>query len=235
MLNKIRIVGKLLSTQLKERTENRELFAYFSLLVTNPNGVQTILRCHANEKMVAELEEESIKKDEMVEVRGYLKNERESRQIIIQALELRKLESDDSKSSFNQARLLGIISTELEIQEKEERDHQVVSFKLEVPTKENISNLFFCRAQGELVLEMANALKKRDIVLLEGFLQTKKIVDDNTYPEKILRISSFICQSFILIDTMKVDNFYLLDKLTLVSKEVEKIDFLKPRKNFEND
>lgn len=226
MLNKIRVVGKVLPIELEEKSETGELLAYFSLLVNNPNDVRTVLRCHARGEIATELEKE-VRKEEILEVRGYLQNEKEGRQIIIRVLEFSKLESSDGCNFFNQAQLLGKIITDLAIKE----NNQLLSFKLEVSTKENKFNSFFCRVQGELVSEIVKYLKRGDVVLLEGFLQTKKInSDESIYPEKIFRISSFICQSFFLINKVSVNNFTPLDKLVLISKETEKIDFTKPRK-----
>ena len=208
MLNKIKVIGKILPLELKEKSTTQELLVYFSLIVVNPNEARTVLRCHASGKVAIELEKEA-REGEMVEVRGYLRNEKEGRQIIVRVQEFTKLENIENVSLFNQARLLGKVVTDLEISRKSEDNSKIVSFKVEIPTKENKLNAFFCRAQGELALEITNQVKKRDVILLEGFLQTKKVNSgEDIYPEKVVRISSFICQSFVRLDTATVSDFY---------------------------
>src|SRR5205085_1224568 len=142
MLNKIKVIGKILPLELKGKSTTQELLIYFSLIVVNPNEARTVLRCHASGKVAIELEKEA-REGEMVEVRGYLRNEKENRQIIVQ------------------------------------------------------------------VQEFTKQVKKRDVILLEGFLQTKKVnFGEDIYPEKVVRISSFICQSFVRLDTATVSDFY---------------------------
>ncbi|CAG8831214.1 35281_t:CDS:2, partial [Gigaspora margarita] len=144
LLNKIRVVGKVLPREFKEKSLTKELIAYFSLLVTNPNEVQTVLRCHASGKTALALQQE-VSDEEIIEARGYLRNEKEGRQIIIQVVEFSKLPEIPSQA-VNQVRLLGRIINNCELADKEK---DVFSFKIEVPTKDNPLNTFFCRIQGD--------------------------------------------------------------------------------------
>lgn len=142
------------------------------------------------------------------------------------------MESIDNNLS-NQAQLLGKIVTDLEIRENDGKA-EVLSFRLVVPREGNISPSFFCRVQGKLIEEAKNKLKKGDIVLLEGFLQTKKLVDEERGEEegkRFSRISSVICQAFTLLGNDSVSSFDSVDKLTRIVGEVEKIDFTKPKKS----
>src|SRR5437868_12013634 len=109
LLNKIKVVGKVLPLEFKEKNLTKELLVYFSLLVTNPNGVRSLLRCHASGKVALALEKEASE-DEIIEVKGYCRDEKEGRQIIVQVLEFNKLENipDDA---VNQVRLLGRVIT----------------------------------------------------------------------------------------------------------------------------
>ncbi|CAG8523412.1 25135_t:CDS:1 [Cetraspora pellucida] len=149
LLNKIRVVGKVLPREIKEKSLTKELLVYFSLLVINPNEVQTVLRCHANGKTALTLQAE-VSDEEIIEVRGYLRNEKEGRQIIIQVVDFSKLSGVPDKA-INQVRLLGRIINNCEVVSREK---DVFSFKIEVPTKENPLNTFFCRIQGELFFEV---------------------------------------------------------------------------------
>jgi hypothetical protein len=72
-----------------------------------------------------------------------------------------------------------------------------------------------------LITEVKEKLKKGDVVILEGFLQTKK--------EKEEWISSIVWYGFTLLDSDSVNVFRPLDNLTPVVKEVSKIDFSKPK------
>src|SRR6185437_442810 len=76
MLNKIKLIGKVLPLEIKEKEEEKGLMVYFSLLVPNPSGSITILSCMVKgetaEKIVKELQE-----DDIAEVRGYLRNEKD--------------------------------------------------------------------------------------------------------------------------------------------------------------
>jgi hypothetical protein len=229
MLNKIKIVGKVLpiETKEKEKREKNERVFYFSLLVPNPSGSLTILRCAA-QREVAEVIEKEIKQDEIIEVRGYLRNEKSGRQVLVKVVEFTKLDitlDEVDENYSNQVRLLGKIVTDFKVRENG-RDPEVLSFRVAVPREGNNLPFFFCRVQGAgLIAEVNDKLKRNDIVLLEGFLQTKKIVEE----EKISRISSIICQTFTLIDNDSVSIFNPLDKFTRIVGEIERIDFAKPK------
>jgi len=247
MLNKIKITGKVLGIKEKEidreEQERNESILYFSLLVPNPSGSLTILRCLARGEKAEEIERE-VKRDEIIEIKGYLRNEKSGRQILIKLVDFTKLDIiiDSEKeltqkidiAHSNQVRLLGKIITDLNNKSIEGKS-DVLSFRLAIPREKNLSPLFFCRVQGEtLINEMRNKLQKGDIILLEGFLQTKKIeMDFGEESEKIVpRISSIICQSFVLIDNDSANNFKPLH-LTRVEGETKVIDFTKPKKNLQ--
>jgi single-stranded DNA-binding protein len=176
---------------------------------------------------------EEIQENDLVEVKGYLRNEKDGRQIVIKVVEFDKLDlshEEVSKKNPNQVRLLGKIITDLQDSENQ-RKSDVLSFKLAVPREGVKLPLFFCRAHGELISEINEKLKKGDIVLLEGFLQTKKVEESIDSEKKFSRISSIICQGFTFLDNDSVNNFSQLDNLNRVFKNTEKIDFTKPKIN----
>ncbi|CAH1756518.1 13929_t:CDS:2 [Entrophospora sp. SA101] len=223
MLNKIKIIGKVSINEKKEQDErkidnpdfaseevvtdfdkpqskfgsekeNRELRFYFSLFVTNPNLSSTILRCVAQGEN-AEMIKREIKHDDLVEVNGYLRNEKDGKQILIKVLDFKKLDPDfkvDNKYDANYVQLIGKIITDLQDQ-RDNRNPEVLSFKLDVPREGNKSPLFFCRVHGqELIAEVKKNLKKGDIIFLKG-------------------------------DSVKA--FSSLDNLICVFKEVKEIDY----------
>jgi len=237
MLNKIKIIGKVLpiNTKDKEEREKNESIFYFSLLVPTPSSSLTILRCIVQGEKAEEIERE-IRTDEILEVKGYFRNEKEksSRQVLVRVIDFTKLditldEIDNTQS--NQVRLLGKIVTDFNSRQNES-EPEVLSFHIAVPREGNMFPLFFCRVQGELISEVNNKLKKGDIILLEGFLQTKKIVEMGAGEEmerRFSRISSIICQAFTFLDNDSAILFNPLDKLTRIEGKVEKIDFTKPK------
>jgi single-stranded DNA-binding protein len=79
----------------------------------------------------------------------------------------------DLKNS-NQVRLLGKIINDLQAPENKQNS-EVLSFFVSVPREGVRLPLFFCRVkEKELITEVKEKLKKGDVVILEGFLQTKK-------------------------------------------------------------
>src|SRR6185369_3135286 len=132
----------------------------------------------------------------------------------------------------NQVRLIGKIITDLQDQ-RDNRNPDVLSFKLAVPREGNKSPLFFCRVHGrELITEVKEKLQKGDVILLEGFLQTKKLekeVSDEETRKYPPCISSIICRGFTFLDSDSVKTFSSLDNLTRVFKDVEEIDYSKPK------
>jgi hypothetical protein len=236
-----------------EYKENRGSFLRFSVFVINPNLSETILRCVVRGE-IAEMIKREIKNNDLVEVSGYLRNEylkkernsvrdnekHNSKQILIKVLEFKKLDPDfkvDNKHS-NEVRLIGKIITDLQDQQ-DNRNSEVLSFKLAVPREGNESPLFFCRAHGqELITEIKEKLQKGDIILLEGFLQTKKIEKEvsseetKKYPSCI---SSIICRGFTFLDSDSVRVFSPLDNLTHVFKDVKEIDYSKPKFKLHDD
>ncbi len=207
MLNKIKLVGKVLPIEIKEREngEKKVPIIYFSLLVPNPSNSITILRCIAQGEVAEKIENE-IKDNEVLEVRGYLRNENNGRQILIKVIEFDKLDINfdniDNEHS-NIVYLEGKIITDLRVQQENENSEILLSFKIVVPREGNMFPIFFCRAQGKLIPKINDKLKNGDIIILEGFLQTKKNVKEGG---DIERISSIICRGFTLIDNDSVKN-----------------------------
>ena len=75
--------------------------------------------------------------------------------------------------------------------------------------------------------EFKENVSKGDVIVLEGFLQTKKITGE--FEEgKISRISSIICNSFTLIDKDSSLSFLPLEFKKFTAK-VKEIDFSKPK------
>lgn len=230
MLNKIKIVGKILSfeVKVKEEEEKNESIFYFSLLVPSPSGSLTILRCLAQKEIAQKIKAE-VNREEIVEVQGYLQNEKSGRQIIIRVQKFERLnlnfEDIDSKNS-NQAQLQGRI-VGLKFQPNND-EPETLSFQIVVPRKKNLFSGFFCRVQGELISKLNSHLKEGREALVEGFLQTKKMVekDDET---KISRFSHIICCAFTFADGDSPIDLNNPDKLTKITGRVKKIDFSKPK------
>jgi len=255
MLNKIKIIGKILLNEVKdenekngselvsdsqetetelEKSENekREPWFYFSVEVLCPSGSLTILRCVAQGEMAERIKKE-VKKDETIKVRGYLRNEKNSRQILIRVVDFSKVDIENEEIgavNSNQVRLIGKIITDLQVAENKPNP-ETMSFKLAVPREGVKSPLFFCRVnEKQLTPEINKKLKKGDIILLEGFLQTQKIVEEEgDGKKKVTRISSIICYGFTFLDNDSASVFNPLDNLVRVVKEVSKIDFSKPK------
>jgi ribosomal protein S6 len=237
MLNKIKIVGKVLPAELKIKEEERknEPILYFSLLVPSPSGSLTILRCVSQGETAKDIEKE-IKQDEILEVKGYLRNEKSGRQILVKVVGFTKLDINIDKinrNSSNQLRMLGKIATDFKVRETE-KGLKVLSFRIVVPREGNNLPFFFCRVKGteKIINEINSKLKKNDIVLLEGFLQTKKVVEgerDSEAEKKLSRISSIICQKLILLDSDSVSVFNPLDQFTRIVGKVEEINFDDPK------
>ncbi|WNE41083.1 MAG: Single-stranded DNA-binding protein [Mycoplasmataceae bacterium] len=243
MLNKINVIGKILinnekksdnlynSESINDRENNKEPWLYFSLLVSTPSDSITILRCMAQGELVKKIEDS--KENDIVEVKGYLRNEKDGRQIIIKVVEFDKLDlsaEEISKKNPNQVRLLGKIITDLQDSENQ-RKSDVLSFKLSVPREGVKLPLFFCRVHGKLISEINDRLKKGDIILLEGFLQTKKVEEMIDGEKRFSRISSIICEGFTFLDNDSVNYFSPLENLTRVFENTKKIDFTKPKTN----
>jgi len=208
MLNKIKIIGMFLKkeqpeskiedvnlasqearnemnkspSKLESEGENSwEPWFRFSLMVWAPSGSKTTLRCVAQGEIAEKIKNE-VNQEEVIEVRGYLRNEKEGKQIIIKVVEFSKLDLDFEKvdkDNSNQVRLIGKIINNLQAA-------GILSFKLAVPREGIKSPLFFCRVnEKELIPEFSEKLKKADIILLEGFLQTQKIVKEEGSEKKI--------------------------------------------------
>jgi len=61
----------------------------------------------------------------------------------------------------------------LEILKRDINDKPLLFFKIETAEANGLGS-FFCRTQGELAIEISKRLKKKDIILLEGFLQKRR-------------------------------------------------------------
>ncbi|RHZ35226.1 single-stranded DNA-binding protein [endosymbiont GvMRE of Glomus versiforme] len=241
MLNKIRVIGEILSTttntekQEEERTNDTGIelekkiidksLAYFSLLVLNPSNSLTILRCEIRGEKAKKIGKE-IGKGEVVEVKGYLRNEKFGFQIIIRVVEIDIKPRDTI--NVNQVQLLGRVF-DFDFRENEEKSKSRLDVRISVPRDKNPLPSFFCNIRGELALEANSKLKNNDIVIFEGYLQTKKLVNGNN----ISRKSTVICQAFTLLDSDSASQFSSnLENFTRVFKEVEKIDFDKPKEKY---
>jgi len=256
MLNKIKIIGKKIlpkeqdekkndgaasvfqeaekeidkSHFKSERENNREPWLYFSLLVPTPSGSLTILRCITQGEMAEKIDK--VQEEEVIEVHGYLRNEKDSRQIMVRVVDFNKLDLNFAEINLkesNQVRLIGKIITDLHSSE-EKQNSEIFSFKLAAPREGVKSPLFFCRInEKELIPEFSEKLKKGDVILLEGYLQTQKILEERESEKKITRISSVICYGFTFLDNDSASVFNPLGDLVRVVKEVSKIDFSKPK------
>lgn len=232
MLNKIKIVGKILSfeVKVKEEEEKIESIFYFSLLVPSPSGSLTILRCAAQKEIAQKIKAE-VNGEEIVEVQGYLQNEKSGRQIIIRVQKFERLNlnfEDIDSTKSNQVQLQGRVVS-LKVQPNND-EPETLSFQIVVPRKKNLFSGFFCRVQGELISKLNSHLKEGRETLVEGFLQTKKMVEkDNGNETKISRFSHIICCAFTFADDDSPIDLNNPDKLTKITGRVKKIDFSKPK------
>ncbi|KLL02495.1 MAG: hypothetical protein MRERC_1c094 [Mycoplasmataceae bacterium RC_NB112A] len=246
MLNKVKIVGEVflpIKTKTKiikkvkedgiEEEENR-ISAYFSLRVPTPNNSLSILRCFAQREVAESLERE-VEPGNVLEIGGYLRNERENRQMLVMVVKFAKLdirpEEIDSENS-DKVQLVGKIVSDFpdyQYSNYNPASPDVLSFKISVPREKNEAPLYFCRAQGELVPQIKKQLKKNDIIFLEGYLQTVKVPseDSGKFEERNSRISSIICQGFTLLGSDSVEDLTLPEKFVRIVRPVEKIDFSK--------
>src|SRR2546423_991608 len=128
MLNKIKIVGEVflpIKTRIKtihkpkgdglEEEENRSL-TYFSLRVPAPNNSLSIIRCFAQREVAETLEKETTSGD-VIEIKGYLRNERENRQMLVIVVKFTKLEikpEEINPETSNQVQLMGKIITDVQ-------------------------------------------------------------------------------------------------------------------------
>ena len=249
MLNKIKIVGEIFlpikkGKKYETEEESRGAITYFSLRTPTPSNSLSILRCFARGEVAERLEQET-NPGEVLEISGYLRNEKESRQILIVVVKFAKLTiqpSEISSETANQVQLIGKIITDLQTYQNQDGSSApvVLSFKLSVPREKNEFPLYFCRAQGQLVTDIFKQLKKNDIILLEGYLQTVKVASETSgnFEERESRISSIIAQGFTLLGSDLVDDFTPPGNFVRVVRPVEKIDFnkespKKPKKEVE--
>src|SRR5438876_821871 len=166
MLNKIKVIGKILPLKVKESAEFESEKVYFSLLVINPSGSNTILRCIAYREIAEKIKAE-INGEEIIEIHGYLQNEKSGRQIMIKVQNFEKLDLEfediDSEKS-NQVQLQGRIM-DLRVHSNNDKS-EALSFQVVIPQKKNIFSGFFCRTQGELVSKLSSHLKEGSEVLV---------------------------------------------------------------------
>nr|CAG8433651.1 12613_t:CDS:2 [Entrophospora candida] len=186
-----------LEKNVKEIEEKKISRTYLKLEVPNPSIINAtiILSCTVKKEIVERVQNE-LQKDDIVEIYGYLRNEKkkknnfpisdklefsenENREIVVQVTEFNKLEikfEEINRENSNQVRLIGKIITDFEEGGEVGTLNYHIRFKIEVPREGNPSPLFFCRVHGEAITYFKNELKKGDIILLEGFLQSKKII-----------------------------------------------------------
>jgi len=239
MLNKIKIIGEVflpIKTKIKIINKVKEggveeecITTYFSLRVTTPNNSLSILRCFAQREIAESLERE-VGPGDVIEVKGYLRNEIENRQMIVIAIKFTKLDikvEEINCETSDQVQLIGKIITDVQGYQTDATP-PVLSFKMLVPREKNKFPLYFCRTQGQLATEIQKQLKKNDIIFLEGYLQTVKS-QSNTgrFEERDSRISTIICQGFTWLGSDSVDDFAPPGQFTRVVRAVEKIDFSK--------
>ncbi|CAG8812962.1 15808_t:CDS:2, partial [Racocetra persica] len=147
----------------KPAEKRREPFFHFNLFVPVPSGSLTVLRCISQGEIAARINKE-VQEQEVIEVRGYLRNEKDSRQILVRVVEFAKLDISFEKISLensNQVRLLGKIVSEWQFVAEYRQKPEVLSFKLAVPREGVRSPLFFCRInEKELVDEFNEKLQK---------------------------------------------------------------------------
>ncbi|CAH1756390.1 12193_t:CDS:2 [Entrophospora sp. SA101] len=231
MLNKIKVIGKVSPIKIRENLDQKKekITVYFSLLVPAPSRSLTILRCVAQGEKAEKLEKE-IKGEEIIEIKGYLRNEKQGRQVLIKVLDFTKLDIDFANIDINhsnQVQLLGKIITDLIPRQNNNGKVQVVSFRLLVQQKGDERSIYFCRIHGELIPEATSQLKKGDIVLLKGFLQTAKITPgeekENGEKEEITRISSIICYAFALLYNESIELNWVTRKVE--QEGIEYIDY----------
>ncbi|CAG8510978.1 16077_t:CDS:2 [Cetraspora pellucida] len=243
MLNKVKIIGKILIKEFEKLNEKKvddaAAVAPEAIPETDespaeepteakkpePNGSLTILRCITQGEIATRINEE-VQEEDVIEVRGYLRNEKDSRQILVRVTEFTKLDISFSKidlENSNQVRLLGKVLSDLQPLEKE-HNPEVLSFKLAVPREGVKSPLFFCRVnEKELVSEFCEKLQRNDVVLLEGFLQTQKIVREEEGEKKITRVSSIICSGFTLLDNVATVRKFMNKQGRIISRKYSQL------------
>lgn len=215
MLNRIELTGKYFPPkELKYKNESHVAFIYFNLLVINPNNVTTILRCKA-ENNIAEQIFNEVKEGEMIKIEGYLESvEREN---ITRILKFSVVSEEEYE---NKVFLMGEIIEMIADSEQKFEEEKIVSFKINCPSENGkYQRNFYFRSQGEMAGEVANKLQKGYLVLLEGFLQTKKIKDKSN-EGKFTRISLIVLTSF---------NQLKADEKNKISKPIKRINFVEEK------
>lgn len=237
MLNKIRIVGKLvLSPKKKEKDSPERDSEYYTVVVKTPNGSKTLIRCVVKQIENIERWNRELTDGCVVEVRGYLKNESKGKQILIRVIAWKKIDEDFEEldeNKCNQVRLLGKLMNSMDIRSSFEGNENlsagVVSFKLySQQTISNGNNAYFCRVNSKKNISELSQIKKGFVVVIDGFLQTKKVINESTQLVEE-RISSIICQNIKVIDnTDPLEEFFPFNTPT-IEIPIEKIDFAKPK------
>lgn len=112
--------------------------AYFSLQVPAPNNSLSILRCFAQREVAESLEKET-KPGDIIEIEGYLRNEKENRQILVIVVSFTKLDIQADQinpETSNQVQLVGKIITDSQGYQNNQDNFSsplVSSFKISVP------------------------------------------------------------------------------------------------------
>src|SRR4051795_11004522 len=149
MLNKIKIIGEVflpIKTKIKiinkvkengVEEEEKRITTFFSLRVTTPNNSLSIIRCFAQREIAESLEQE-VGPGDVIEVKGYLRNERENRQMLVIAVKFTKLDIKPEEincETSDQVQLIGKIITDVQGYQNNSENSSVpavLSFKMSV-------------------------------------------------------------------------------------------------------
>ena len=235
----MRIVGKLVLSPKKKDNLDRDS-EYYTMVVKTPNNSITLIRCIV--KQIENIEKWNRELDDgcTVEIRGYLRNEVKGKQILVRVISWEKIDTNFEEldeTKCNQVRLLGKVVNDIDTKDLEEKTNfpstttGVVSFKIySQQTISNGNNIYFCRVNSKKKIPELNQIKKGFIVAVDGFLQTKKVVNENTQTVEE-RISSIICQSIKIIDNADPSENFFSFNVPIITIPIEKIDFAKPKSN----
>jgi hypothetical protein len=209
--------------RIKKEVEKDEVIEIHGYLRNEENGRQILITVITFSKPDIDFEEIDKLRKEVKD----LENKTNKSQVEQSLLDSKKRELDELLKKLNQVRLIGKIIDDLQTPKN---NPKILSFRLSVPREGIKLPFFFCRVnEKKLVTEFKEKLKKLDIIILEGFLQTQKKVKKVEDKDIIERYSSIICYGFTLLDSDSVNFFSTLDNLTRVVEKVSKIDFSKPK------